>query len=604
MSLLRITEFGGIIPVKGDRALPEGFATASLNTWLYGSELRGIRPRTHLTDVNNITKKVFRIPKPDSGLAPSDLTNASTTSIWRQFLDPDTDIVRGPLVNDQYKRWYFCSPSTGLMFNTMARMLAGLPDMRVGVPNPTSNPPITSVGGGAPPLVTVSYLVTWENEYGEESGPSAPSVCTVNETGSVTLSIPAPPTIGPTFAPITKINIYRTITSASGVATYFWITELLGPPFATSYVDDRTAMTDALLATHSQLNTQNFFPPPYDQSGVNIADNLQGIILMPNGFLIGWRGSDIYVSAPYQLHAWPVEYIVSTEYPIVGLGILGTTCVICTQGFPATISGVKPALLSLTKATTNEPCLSRGSIVSTPKGVYYASQNGLISISPGGIDNITAPLISHEDWIKFRSEFAPSVSNPDTPTYLRACRYQNGYLALRAIPELSGRSAFFLDPTSLKVALTEYNDFEGVHNIHNDVWSGEVFIIESAGGVNHVEHWDPPTSQFFMPVVWRSKEYQLEKEKNLAAYAIYWDDARFAVNPDDDDETIIAARDAVRLRVWNNRILVYDQIVPVNGRGVRLPSGFMGDIWQFEIRCRAPVYSLHVASTMKELRGA
>ena len=83
----------------------------------------------------------------------------------------------------------------------------------------------------------------------------------------------------------------------------------------------------------------------------------------------------------------------------------------------------KPATCSFTKATTGEPCLSRGSIVSTPDGVVYASQNGLILVGPSGIQNVTEQLITKDEWIK---DYAPQ--------YLRAVRYQNGYLALRMPP--------------------------------------------------------------------------------------------------------------------------------------------------------------------------
>ena len=103
---------------------------------------------------------------------------------------------------------------------------------------------------------------------------------------------------------------------------------------------------------------------------------------MPNGFLIGFDGNNIYMSEAYHFHAWPAEYKQATETPIVGLGVLGQTCVVCTQGYPATVTGTKPATCSFTKATTGEPCLSRGSIVSTPQGVIYASQNGLILVGP------------------------------------------------------------------------------------------------------------------------------------------------------------------------------------------------------------------------------
>jgi hypothetical protein len=105
-----------------------------------------------------------------------------------------------------------------------------------------------------------------------------------------------------------------------------------------------------------------------------------------------------------------------------------------------------------------------------------------------------------------------------------------------------------------------------------------------------------------LPVRWRSKEYQIEKQKNLGAYAIYWDDARYI--PNDFSEDILPSDEKVRFRVWADRIKIYDEEVPVNGSPVRLPSGFKADIWQFEVCARAPVYAVHVASTVKELIGA
>ena len=53
MAVLRIQGFCGIVPVTGDRALPDAFATVSVNTWLYGSELRGMRPPTNLIAIQH-----------------------------------------------------------------------------------------------------------------------------------------------------------------------------------------------------------------------------------------------------------------------------------------------------------------------------------------------------------------------------------------------------------------------------------------------------------------------------------------------------------------------------------------------------------------------
>lgn len=581
MAVLRLQKFGGVIPVQGDRALPDGFATESLNTWLYSSELRGIRPVVNLQAINSITRKVFRIPKRTPGGDPSQPglvppPSYLGDSVWMQFTDPDTDIVRGPLVNDQYERYYYCSPTTGPMYNTFARLVTGESGYKLGVVGPITAPGLSVTGGAATTNVTRAYIYTYASQYGEESQPSPPVTAAGKPDGTWHVTAIADPPADATRATITKKYVYRTITATSGVTTYFRVAEVA---IGTTVYDDTLA--DTVLAGNLALESTGYAIAPV---------GMKGIIAMPNGFLVGFNGNTIYMSEPYQLHAWPAEYQQSTEYPIVGLGILGTTCVVCTQGYPATLSGVKPATVAFTKATTQEPCLCRGSIVSTPDGVYYASQNGLIGVSSSGINNITQQLITREDWVRLYA-----------PANLRATRYQNGYLALRDIPN-ANNSAFFIDPTALEVALTEFSEFETCVNVHGDVWSGEVFVLDgNATDGYFVKRWDPPTDDL-MPLLWRSKEFQYPKEANFAAYAIYWDQARFASNTHGTD--IINAAWEVRFRVFCNRVLRYDQRVPKNGRPVRLPSGFKGDIWQFEVRCRAPVYSVQVASTVKELANA
>jgi hypothetical protein len=223
--------------------------------------------------------------------------------------------------------------------------------------------------------------------------------------------------------------------------------------------------------------------------------------------------------------------------------------------------------------------------VSTPNGVIYTSQNGLMLVGPGGIQNVTSQLITQDEWTK---DYAPA--------YIRAVRYQNGYLALRMPPNPTPRSAFLLDPTDLKVALTEMTDFEAIVAVNTDFWSGEVFILKAG----MVQRWAPPTNEL-MPVLWRSKEFQFQYQENFGAYAVYWDDARYSNF--NYGTSIMPTTEKVRLKVYADRRVVYDQAVPKNGRPVRLPSGFKADIWQFELRGRAPIYSLHVASTMKELKN-
>src|SRR4029077_5189095 len=457
---------------------------------------------------------------------------------------------------DQYERYYFCSPTTGPMFNTYARLRDGLPMYRLGVPGPSNaydgsgnnpnKPTIVSITGGAAPVLTRSYVYTWVNQYGEESSPSLPVVGAGNSSaiwniGNI-VDPPAPASDQPTWK---EKRVYRTVTGASGQTTFYFVNVVaLG---TTTYADDTSKATDAVIVNNLRLESTSWATPPVD---------LQGFIAMPNGFLVGFKGNNIYMSEAYRFHAWPAEYKYATETPIVGLGILGQTCVVCTQGYPATVTGAKPATCSFTKATTGEPCLSRGSIVSSPDGVIYASQNGLILAGPGGIQNVTEKLITKDEWIK---DYAPA--------YIRAVRYQNGYLALRMPPSPTTRSAFYLDPSDLKVALTELTDFENIVAINTDFWSGEVFPLKAG----MIQRWDPPTNDL-MPVLWRSKEFQFQYQENFGAYAIYLDDARYSDY--NYGTSVMPTTEKVRLKVFADRRVVYDQQVPRNGRPVRLPSGF------------------------------
>jgi hypothetical protein len=223
--------------------------------------------------------------------------------------------------------------------------------------------------------------------------------------------------------------------------------------------------------------------------------------------------------------------------------------------------------------------------VSTPSGVLYASHNGLIMIGSGGIQNVTAQIITKDEWTR---DFSPNL--------IRAVRYQNGYLAMEE--GTSAHDGFFLDPTELRVALTDLSDFDDILNLNVDFWSGEVFLIKES----MVQRWDPPTTNF-MPTRWKSKEFQFQYPENFGCYAIHWDDRRYT-NPNYGID-VCPMGEKVRLKIYVNgeSVPVYNQVVPRNGRPVRLPSGFKSDIWQFEIQARAPIYSLHVASTVKELRN-
>ena len=251
MPVLRIQDFSGVVPVKGDRAIPDGFAD-DVGQHL-AVRLRAARhPPAGRPD---------RLPVDDApGAAHSEAHGRRRPglprriipppsylgdSVWVQFTDHDTDIVKGQLVEDQFERYYFCSPTTGPMFNTYARLRDGLPMYKLGVPagrrrcsRAIHKPTITSITGGAAPVVTRAYIYTWVNVYGEESAPALPVTGAGNANAIWNIGNILDPTdaSSPATPTYQKKWLYRTITGASGQTTYYRVAEIAAG--TTTYADD------------------------------------------------------------------------------------------------------------------------------------------------------------------------------------------------------------------------------------------------------------------------------------------------------------------------------------------------------------------------------
>lgn len=82
------------------------------------------------------------------GSNPTFDTSITGNSTWMEFTDPDTNVIKSPLVNDQWNRYYFASPSTMPSYNTYDRIVAGSPAWLLGVPPPGCAPVLSVAGGG------------------------------------------------------------------------------------------------------------------------------------------------------------------------------------------------------------------------------------------------------------------------------------------------------------------------------------------------------------------------------------------------------------------------------------------------------------------------
>lgn len=574
-----VTGFGGQAPRLTPFALPDQLAQKATNTKLASGAVHGIHQLTLVKDfVDTSIVKAFRIPS-----TPNDT--------WMGFQSLDAVVARTPVTNDSFERFYWHEPGGRILYNTKARIIAGNTGgdapYWLGVPQPVATPAVSPTGGSGT-TVTRSYVYTFVSAFGEEGPPSNPSPATNGfDNGTWNLSgLDAAPADAANRN-ITKVRIYRTVTSITSNADFYFVAEInVG---TTTYADTQTDLTVASVGRN--LTSTFWFPPPAP---------LDGFCEFPNGVFLAWKDSTIYMSVPYRPHAWNPTWAVSAKYPIVGIGVSGNTAVVATTGPPSALTMNTPDNASFTEIQATEPCKSRGSIIGSPEGVYYASQNGLMFFGPSGFDNITREILTKDEWLRDYN-----------PASLRACRYEMSYIGITT-PGLG----YIFTGTDQRQGFVELNDLLGASNIQNDVWTGEVYLL-SAG---RVLKWDDITQPEFL-WRWASKRWKMPYAINVGAVRIACQPQHYASLPVKPAEasfgevftppvgntgapnTVTGPPPdwaAFTLRVYANGGLVLQRYVNSSDT-IRLPSGFKSDDWQFEILGRRPMEKFEWAETEKEL---
>lgn len=606
MTALKLEGFMGLIPRVSSRLLPQTAATTARNAKLLSGEARGFRIPAQVKDLTGeyfTVRRAFRVEYTEYD---------ELLDFWMAFDSTDVDFVRSPLVNDGFNRFYWAGDGVP-KYNTFNRMLQGEPPFFLGIPVPTVKPTVTPPAGDD---LTRFYIYTFVSAYGEEGPPSPPSTAATGDAGSWTLTNMNTTVPDSASRNITKKRIYRTQPgNTSSLFFYVGEVDLNDPDFTDTVADD-------VVAQNNTLESTNYLAPIPD---------MEGFVVMPNGFMVGWQGRRLVFSEPYRPHAWPPEYEIGTEYEITALAVWGNTLVIGTRSHPYLGQGVTPASFTVQKTDAVMPCMSRRGMVACDQGVYYPSINGLVLVNSPTPMIATNELMTKEEW--------QERYNART---IIAASYGQQYIAF------TGPSfGFIFNPAEPASRLVEIDRFDGVVGIETDRYDGRVFLIYQ----DRVWEWDARGSERLY-WRWKSKEFHLPKPINWGAVKIKFNDedddvtnyifsyygpyneARFAAGPlntlnghalcgiqgagqvpgwtEPENRMPLGGSplyplnmlalqtSAVRLTIFANKEIVFDHIVQ-NQDIVRLPAGFKRDVFQFEMVSNTEVYSMSIAQTGKEL---
>lgn len=560
MALISINQFAGMMPVKNPRGVADPVATVARDVRVNSGSLRGTNKHRFIKSLAPTTKRAFRVPFNSSGdpVPLQDLDNC----FWKEFSDPDTNFVRSPIINDSYERYYWCSPSTGFRYASKNELVSGSNGKAVIVPSPTTAALLYAVtdAGATGRVVTRAYAFTWINQFGEESQPSPPVEATGKTDEDWLLTSIEQPLYDPDQVPVTSIRIYRTITGTSGGTEFYKVADILVGEVA--YLD---SISDTVVSQQALLDSTVWASPP----------DMDGIAAMPNGIFVGFKGSTLYFSENYRPHAWPAEYAITVQHPIVGLDVFGNSCAVLTTGAPAVVTGVKAAAMSLIQSSTPAPCLSRRGIVSTLDAVFFPTETGLAIISGSGMKVISTGFIDAEQW---RADYAPTAQRS---------MFFNGELV---IIRDEGDAVSFGLPLGQEVSglggVVEHTTLVAPKSVDVDPFSGRATLIDDG----KLYEWADP-DEGSNSFVWQSKEFYRGKPVAMTVLQIMY-------------TTPPGVTPGVTANVIADGVDLGALTVPSSGALVRVPGNTKADFWKIKVSANVDISAIALAGSPAELRNA
>lgn len=389
------------------------------------------------------------------------------------------------------------------------------------------------------------YAVTFVNDRAEESAPSPPSeMLKIDQYGTTTITLPTV-TAGRNIA---GWRIYRTNTGSASTNFQFayevTIPEVGPPP--TSYVDTVDAEDLAEI-----VPSLTWLEPEI---------GLRGLVGLPNGVMAAFKGSTVHFCDPYHPFAWPAEYQIVVEHPIVAMGVFGQTLFVGTTGSPYFISGADPASMSSLKLESPQACVSARSVVPVQGGVLYASPDGLCVADGSGVKVVTQGLYTREDW----SALTPSLSF--------AVAHENIYYFFH------GAGCLTFDLGSMRLGRLE--DTSTVTAAYTELLTDAVYLLD---GANIKQMHAASTTK---TGVWKSAVFSLPQYTGFA-----W-------------ASVIGSHSVsfpATLKWYGDGVLRHTAVLTDN-QPVRMPPGRYTD-HEIELSSQARVTSVRLASDVAELKA-
>lgn len=396
---------------------------------------------------------------------------------------------------------------------------------------------------------TRAYIYTYVNTYGEEGPPSPPATITAlaKLIHTVTVTRDA---LTADYAPIKEIRIYHT-PSGSDIADYFYagaIPVLTASGTVFLFKDDVAAAE-----LNEPLASENYYAP---------TPSLVGLLALPNGILMAWKGNELHFSDAYKPWSWPPQYVKTFPHNIVGAVAIGAGVLITTLADPYVVDGISPDSMTERKINSAQAGVSKWAMADVMGMIAYASHDGIVVI-----DGSQATLGYSEQF------FTRDVWRARYGAGLSSMRFAVWDGRLVVYSSANAFAAFMIDLDEAKGALTDLPNLDAkcsfVSPMSDQFYYASGNRLFQFGGGSDVE------------ACWRSREIVLNSPVNFGiAQALC-----------EGEWTVSLMADGV---VKHTEALTGAKIF-------RLPSGFLSARWMVTITGTGRFRELRVAGSAPEL---
>jgi hypothetical protein len=539
MALIKFEKFRGQAPIASPTRLPPNMAQTAQNCRFEGGVLKPLRDTSY-------------VQSSPQGASTQTIFYYPPNDVWLTW-DHVVDVQRSMIAQDSYRRLYWTDPTDKPQYatKTMIGSAGGtypITSQRLGVPAPTLTPTVLVLGSPSDPTDLPDsryYVFTYVESSGAE-GPPSPISAMVDVYPGQSVAVGNMGTATPDASyDITRKRIYRTNSGETG--SIFQLVDGVD-------IDDETySDTKESAALEDELTTQDYDEPE---------ELMEGLVAHPGGFFVAYHESTLYFSEPGYPYAWPVKYQLGVDYDIMGLAVINSSVIVTTTGTPYVLEGGTPSSMSLRRVEENQACLSTRGVVDLGYAACYPSPDGLVLITSNGVKVITETLFSRDQWLALK------------PSSFVAVQWEGKYLCSYDTGTEEG--SFALDPASPDAGVVFYDTvFTAAYNYLADDY---LYLLVGSNIVT----WD--SSATALSYTWRSGKLQSPRPMNAGV---------MQVRADTYPVTAAVYADGTR----RYRTIVYD------AKPVRLPAGYLGELWEAEITGTGEVYEVIFAETVSDLRG-